>query len=313
MRALKHFNVIDAAALAVVFGVTLFGSASALAQGAARAVATSAADSGTRPYWGAAREGWFWYEDPALDEPEKLVPPPKAVAKSPFERDLSAFNRFKKQVQQSLDAAVQNPSAENVSYFLELQAESRRKASAFTDNARVVRARMPWLSADADGARPTSPSAVTAFDQSQRDQNGALIRQLAETHGLYFFYRSDCKFCHAFAPTLKQFEQKYGMTVFAISLDGGPIPHFPNAQRDNGIFQRILTDAGIPPEQVQVPFTALASPSSREVLPLGFGVLGAADLVERIELTVRMQRQQAGLAQAMPSSLPMAIQTTARR
>lgn len=244
-------------------------------------------------YWKRNREGWFWYQDPPV---ETKQPPPKLAPKpmlTPQQRDLADFTAFKKRVEESLQAAVQNPSPENVARFLELQAESRRKASAFTDITRVVHARMPWLSANADGARPVNPVAADTFDVAQREQNATLMQQLAKTHGMYFFFRSDCRFCHAFAPMLKQFELKHGITVFAVSLDGGPIPHFPNAVRDNGTFMRILVDAGIPPEKVEVPFTALASPRTREVVPVGFGVMTADELADRIELAIRMKQQAA--------------------
>jgi len=245
------------------------------------------------PYWRSAREGWFWYQDPVRELAPQAPERPISKAKTPTESDLEAFTRFKKQVEESLHAAVQNPSVANIARYLELQAESRRKASAFTDLTRAVAMKMPWLSATADGARPTNLVAASAFDRQQRVQQDSLMQELASTHGLYFFYRSDCPYCHSFAPMLKQFELKTGITVFAVSVDGGPIPHFPNAVRDNGIFLRILTEAGIPPERVQVPFTALAAPASRQVLPLGFGVMTADELVERISLLVRVQQGQA--------------------
>jgi conjugal transfer pilus assembly protein TraF len=52
---------------------------------------------------------------------------------------------------------------------------------------------------------------------------------------LFFFYRSDCPYCHAFAPTLAAFQARHGIQVVAISVDGGPLPGFPNARPDNGI------------------------------------------------------------------------------
>jgi conjugal transfer pilus assembly protein TraF len=248
-----------------------------------------------RPYWRSAREGWFWYEDPVVEAPRRQKNPP-VPAKTPLERDLEGFKAFKERVEQSLHAAVQNPNPENVARFLELQAESRRKARSFTDMTRIAAARMPWLSPDADGSRPANPVAADTFDRERVAKRLALMQQLGQSHGLYFFFRSDCPYCHSFAPLLKQFEAKYGVTVFAVSIDGGPLPQFPNAMRDNGTFLRILTDAGIPPEKVQVPFTALASPRTREVLPVGFGVMTADEVAERIELALDAKGRQQAMA-----------------
>lgn len=251
------------------------------------ATAEATADDVAPAYWRSAKDGWFWYAQPPAPPQVQTAKPKAAAPKSSLDRDLQGMKKFKEEVAQSLDAAVWNPSPENVARFLELQAQSRRKASAFTDITRVVHARMPWLSADADGVRPTNPVAADTFDNVQREQRESLLHSLAQSHGLYFFFRSDCRYCHAFAPLLKQFEIKYGLSVFAVSLDGGPIPYFPQAVRDNGTFMRILVDAGIPPEKVQVPFTALASPRTREVMPVGFGVMSAEELAERIELVVQ--------------------------
>ncbi|PSU41458.1 type-F conjugative transfer system pilin assembly thiol-disulfide isomerase TrbB [Photobacterium frigidiphilum] len=39
-------------------------------------------------------------------------------------------------------------------------------------------------------------------------------------YAVVFFFRSDCNYCHLFAPTLKQFEQQTGLYTYAFSFDG---------------------------------------------------------------------------------------------
>ena len=87
--------------------------------------------------------------------------------------------------------------------------------------------------------RPTNAMAINAFDEQQRDRQAQAVRSLAATHGLIFIFRSDCPYCHRFAPILKRFEEEFGMTVFAVSLDGRGLPEYPNAQPDNGIAARL--------------------------------------------------------------------------
>ena len=50
---------------------------------------------------------------------------------------------------------------------------------------------------------------------------------------LIFVFRGDCPHCHRFAPILKRFEQEFGFTVLAISMDGRAIPstETPGRQR----------------------------------------------------------------------------------
>ena len=125
------------------------------------------------------------------------------------------------------------------------------------------------------------------FDQVQGEQKDELMRRLAQTHGLYFFFRGDCAYCHAHAPMLKQFEQKYGFTVFAISLDGQGMPLYPHPARDNGMSQQVMQALRIPEQHFQVPFTVLANPRTHEVLPVGFGPMTSAEMVDRISMVVR--------------------------
>ena len=91
---------------------------------------------------------------------------------------------------------------------------------------------------------------------------------------LFFFYRSDCPYCHAFAPTLADFQARHGIQVVAISVDGGPMPGFPNARADNGIATTLKV--------TQVPAVFLAQPFTGKITPIGFGVLSESQLLERI-------------------------------
>ena len=92
-------------------------------------------------------------------------------------------------------------------------------------------------------------------------------------------FRSDCPFCHRFAPILKRFEQEFGMTVLAVSLDGAALPEYPNAQPDNGTALRLNPSAG--------PAVYLTVPSTREIQPVGFGLMSLSELVERIATLAR--------------------------
>jgi len=62
----------------------------------------------------------------------------------------------------------------------------------------------------------------------------------------------------------------------AISVDGGPMPGFPDARRDNGIATTLKV--------TQVPAVYLAQPFTGKITPIGFGVLSEAQLVERIAI-----------------------------
>ena len=116
----------------------------------------------------------------------------------------------------------------------------------------------------AGGVRPADwPSAASSISALGRD------------HVLIFFFRGDCPYCHAFAPTLEAFQARHGIKVSRVSVDGGPIPGFADA-RDNGIATTLRV--------TQVPAVYLAQPFTGKITPIGFGVLSEAQLLERISM-----------------------------
>jgi conjugal transfer pilus assembly protein TraF len=169
--------------------------------------------------------------------------------------------------------AVMNPSDANLLAYMRYQRMVMTMSEVFADRWQRLVWTMPELDYASTG-RPTNSVAIAAFDEQQRDRKAQSVRDLANTHGLLFIFRSDCPYCHRLAPILKRFEQEYGITVFAVSLDGRGLPEYPNPQPDNGIAARLNASV--------VPALYLTAPSRREIQPVGFGVMALTDLVERI-------------------------------
>jgi thiol-disulfide isomerase/thioredoxin len=61
-----------------------------------------------------------------------------------------------------------------------------------------------------------------------------ILKNTAKQQGFFFFYSASCPHCQNFSPIIKNFSEHFGFTVIAISLDGGFLPEFPNAQIDEG-------------------------------------------------------------------------------
>jgi conjugal transfer pilus assembly protein TraF len=301
-----------------VVGLTLVTLVCGGAQGQAVSAATASSSpagasldaSGARAYWRSSRDGWFWYQDPPAENEEALPSRPEISPPTAQERDLASHKAFQQRLENALNAAVSNPSEDNLAEFLELWAQARRKASLFTDRAQLLAARMPWVDETAQGTRPPNGAALRVFDQVQADQKDALMQQLARTHGLYFFFRSDCPYCHAHAPMLKQLEQKYGFTVFAVSLDGKGIPMYPRPARDNGMANQVMQALRIPENHFQVPFTVLAEPGSHELLPVGFGPMTAAEMVDRIAMLLRSRSGATALLDGAGAAVPLSLAGT---
>jgi conjugal transfer pilus assembly protein TraF len=239
------------------------------------------------PYWSDAWRGWHFYEDP---EPEvrdtpatqpktpALPPPTSPAAPTPLTRparapELVEFERLQKAVESYRNIAIMRPTEANVRRYMELEAKVVARASYFADVAQRVAWATPELDPTVHG-RPVNAKALEVFDRDQLLSRSQSIASLGKDHVLFFFFRSDCPYCHAFAPTLTAFEARHGIKVVAISVDGGPMPGFADARADNGIANTLKV--------TQVPAVFLAQPYTGQITPIGFGVLSESELLERI-------------------------------
>ena len=235
----------------------------------AEPLAGNAGDRIPNSYWLRNQEGWFWYREPP--PPVSKSPRPPAPAQRPSE--LARFEAMQKRLDDLKRVAVMNPTEANLLAYMRYQRMVMNKSEAFAEHWQRLVWTVPELDYGLSG-RPTNSMAVAAFDEAQRERQAQAVRALSATHGLLFIFRSDCPYCHRFAPILKRFEQEFGMLVFPVSLDGGGLPEYPSPQLDNGIAARL--NAAV------VPALYLTTPSKREIRPVGFGVMALSDLIERI-------------------------------
>jgi len=241
------------------------------------ACAASAQDAASH-YWSDSWRGWHFYEDPTSEEQERPAPPDKTVPSAPPVQALRApelveFERLRKTLENTRNIAIMRPTETNVRRYMELESQVVARASYFADVAQRVAWATPELDPTLQG-RPVNAKALEVFEQTELADRSRAIAELGRDHVLFFFYRSDCPYCHAFAPTLEAFQARHGIQVVAISIDGGPMPGFPNARPDNGIATTLKV--------TQVPAVFLAQPFTGRINPIGFGVLSEAQLLERI-------------------------------
>ena len=238
------------------------------------------AQTAASPYWSDAWRGWHFYEDPEPDTQERPAPSPKVVSptakpKATRPPELAEFERLQKTLEETRNIAIMRPTEANVRRYMELEARVVARASTFADVAQRVAWATPELDPTLQG-RPVNAKALEVFEQQQMSQRTENIGTLGRDHVLFFFFRGDCPYCHAFAPTLGAFEARYGIKVVAISIDGGTMPGFSDARRDNGIATTLKVS--------QVPAVYLAQPFTGKITPIGFGVLSEAQLLERIAI-----------------------------
>lgn len=247
-------------------------------------------------YWIDSQRGWHFYEDPEPDPADPRLPTPAASEVAPRLKatpvkppEIVQFELLQKTLEEYRNVAIISPTEANVRRYMELESKVVSQASLFADVAQRVAWATPELDPTLQG-RPVNAKALEVFEQDQLHSRSRSIAELGKDHVLFFFFRSDCPYCHAFAPTLEAFQVRHGITVVPISVDGSGITGFPNPRPDNGIARTLNV--------TQVPAVFLAQPFTGRISPIGFGVLSESQLLERIAMV------------SLPSSESMVPSTT---
>lgn len=238
-------------------------------------VDAGAFDRADKPYLEDRERGWFWYEAPPA-APAKPMPakPPKA-GNTPAQAkpaEVRMYEQFKAGMEEARIVAMFNPTQANVERYVQY----RTALVKIADQLAEAGQRVVWANPEYDFTqkRPVSAVGLQAFDGQKQAQRRQTFERLAKSHVLYFFFKSDCPYCHAFAPVLLGFSQATGIKIFAVTLDGGGLPEFQAPHKDRG--QAAALGA------TTVPAVYLANPATREVAPVAFGIQSESELVDRV-------------------------------
>ena len=230
--------------------------------------------------------GWFWRESQSEPKKPELIAPKPSNPNPPPIQDFpnssspepSAFSAawFRKNLEHYRDRAIDDPSQENVAAYYYLQRVMMDKAHRFTDVARQVVMSDPFL--DENQRRPITTFAANETNRLAGIASEQTLSSVAHQAGILFFFRSDCPYCHIQAPLLALLEKRFGFKVYAVSLDGKPMP--------GDLYLDFHTDRGQANllGVVSTPAMFLMKPPD-ELLPLSQGALSLDDLTGRILLS----------------------------
>ena len=234
-------------------------------------------------WYGNHEEGWFWYQDPEPEEkprpePERTTAQPARQSSDqtdqPETDPLVRLEAIQKEVQRLKARAVLDPTPENVRAWLEANLWQMQQSARFADAWR----RVVWTHPELDYSlrRPTMQLASQTWQDERRRQRERTLADVAKTHGLFFFFKSTCPYCHRLAPILRQLNARYGLEILPISMDGGGLPEYPSPRMDNGLASQL----GIR----SVPALYLVDPAKRDIMPIGFGLMSLNEIVNRIHV-----------------------------
>lgn len=176
-------------------------------------------DEQGKPFFEDKERGWFWHESLPSEEEEEIQPPPPVVEQKV---ELST-TWLKGQLPILLDKAINNPTEANLSAYAYAQRLMLDQASRFSSKMDEFMSTESFL--DESQRRPSVSFALSAFEEERSQVVKEVVSEISnKSKGLFFFYASDCGFCHKMVPVLIEFKRRHNVNILAVSMDGGMIP-----------------------------------------------------------------------------------------
>lgn len=223
-----------------------------------------------KTYYQDHARGWYWYEDPKLEEKKQAEQ--QVIESAP---PLSPRDILKKQgedYENALALAMLKPTPENYQKYLAISSQIQQQAQDFSVGFKEA----IWQSPEFDYTlkQPVTTQAIIAKNEEEKAGNEKDLSALSGNNGLLFFFRSDCPYCHRFAPVLKKFSEFYGFTVIPVSLDGGGLPEYPYPKRNYDLGRKLNVE--------NVPALFMVDPDRNTVATVGYGYSDWSVLTQKV-------------------------------
>ncbi|RZI60424.1 MAG: conjugal transfer protein TraF [Pseudomonas sp.] len=186
-------------------------------------------------------EGWYWYIDPRDEvkpEPPKVQPPkPSAKTAEPAKAAPFSVEWLRTNMPKLLDAAINDPTKENVEAYLYAQRVTMDKSQRYAEQSQRVVAADPFL--DENNRVPIASYTKPFFLRQAQEGKLEALKHVATVGGLWVFFDSKCNFCQPQVNTANELAKKYGLITKFISMDGKGLPNVKQFVRDSGQAKRL--------------------------------------------------------------------------
>lgn len=226
---------------------------------------------GQDPFYCAERRLGYWFYCTRPKPPEQQAPLPAEQQSA-----TSRMDAITAELRELKARAILEPSPENVTAYIRFQRRQLDQASLFSD----VWQRAIWQEPELDYTlqRPVSTLGKRAWQDTRKAERDGVMAHLSERYGLFYFFAQSCGACEVMSPIVQSVAQTWHITVRAISTDGGPSRHFPRYTVETNQRARMGLDPGITPAVV------LWDAAAGRAIPIGYGVMSADELQDRIYL-----------------------------
>lgn len=215
---------------------------------------------------------WYCDEGEQKKPPPEIKPAPAPKPKPKSIKEMTSTKEIDEEIKRLLSVATLSPTDENVKNLALAIEYIKSKASVLSDVWRRLAWQTPEL--NPEGQRPANTVGLETYNKLRDTKKVQSLANLAKSHGLFFFFKSDCPYCHKLAPILKIFQARHGMEIFPVSLNAGGLPDFPVFETDRGIARSFGVE--------KVPALFLADKTTGDVRPISFGIISLGELEERI-------------------------------
>jgi conjugal transfer pilus assembly protein TraF len=242
-----------------------------LTSSAAVAADPAPAQTGDRFYCADRKLGtWFYCDRPKPEKPEAAAPAAPAVSA------VAQLDAVTAELRELKAKAILEPSPANVTAYIRYQRAQLDRASLFGD----VWQRTVWQTPDLDYTleRPVGTVAKQTWLDARKVERDAALDRLSQRYGLFYFFASTCAPCRVMSPIVKAVADSHRITVRAISTDGGPSETFGRYTVETDQRARMGLTAKTTPAVV------LFDSVTRQAIPIGYGILAADELQDRIFL-----------------------------
>ena len=230
----------------------------------------SAAD-GQDPFYCTERRLGYWFYCTRPKGPERRTP--VLASEPPATARLDTITATLRELKAK---AILEPSQANVIAYIRFQREQLDRASLFSD----VWQRAIWQDPELDYTlqRPVSTLGKRQWQDSRQSERDTVMAHLSERYGLFYFFAQSCGACEVMSPIVRSVAATWHITVRAISTDGGPSKHFPAYTAETNQRSRMGLEPKITPAVV------LWDAVQSRAIPIGYGVMSADELQDRIYL-----------------------------
>jgi conjugal transfer pilus assembly protein TraF len=221
-------------------------------------------------------EGFNWYnEKPPTpkEKPEQVKKTPAAPVVQKESKELPDYERniraLQKQREQAHRRALDQPTQDNLIAEMRVEKEMMRKSRVYAERRVIV------ASLDSESTNMKDHSNVLhrrVQDEIDDKDNFKNFAKLSESWGLVVQVSEDCPHCHAFAPIIRGFSEKYGFQLLATSKNGQDFLGIEGVV-DNGEMLMLNPTR-------ETPILYLVKGDGKEIFPISKGI-NSADYISQ--------------------------------